>query len=408
MRILYIHQYFKTPEEGGAIRSYYLAKGMADAGHHVDLLTGYDGAIYKKEFIDGIHVHYLPATYHQSFSFFQRIKAFLKFVVLAILKASELEKIDASYISSTPLSTGLIALYLKWKYKIPYYFEVRDLWPEAPIQMKVIRNRWLKHQLYAFEKRIYRNAKAVIALSPASRQHISRIVPHHPVMLIPNMSDCNFFRKAEKNSYHELQFDVMDKFVVSYFGAVGKVNHLEFLLDAAEACKKHMLLDVIFLIAGSGSELASIQEQAKDRKLDNVRFVPYHNKYGLLSLLNITDAAYISFADLPVLKNCSPNKLFDALAAGKLCITNISGWLQDLLEENQCGFYTNPYQPDDFVKSIAPFVNDRNLLDDYQNNARQLAEREFSRQQQVEKLLKLIEIEEEQHKTMAKAYTLPV
>lgn len=406
MRILYIHQYFKTPEEGGAIRSYYLAKGMADAGHHVDLITGHEGALYKKEFIDGIHVHYLPVAYDQSFSFFQRIKAFFKFVVLAIRKASKLEKIDVNYVSSTPLTTGLIALYFKWKHKIPYYFEVRDLWPEAPIQMKAIRSSWLKFHLYRLEKRMYRHAKAVIALSPGSKQYISRIVPHHPVMLIPNMADCNFFRKSEKNSYHELQFDVMDKFVIAYFGAVGQVNHLTFLLDAAEACKRQMLLEVVFLIAGSGSELASIQQQARERQLDNVRFVPYHNKYGLLSLLNITDAAYISFADLPVLRCCSPNKLFDALAAGKLCITNVSGWMQDLLEENQCGFYTNPYHPDDFVKSIAPFVNDRKLLNDYQSNARGLAEREFSRQQQVEKLLNLIE--EVQYQTVPKAYTLPV
>lgn len=406
MRILYIHQYFKTPEEGGAIRSYYLAKGLADAGHHVDLLTGHDETHYKKEFIDGIHVHYLPVPYAQSFNFSQRIKAFIRFVMLAILKVSEFEKIDVSYVSSTPLSTGLIALYLKWKYKVPYFFEVRDLWPEAPIQMKAIRNSWLKHQLYHLEKKIYRNAKAVIALSPGSQQHISNTVPGKPVMLIPNMSDCNFFRKGEKNSYHELQFDVMDKFVVSYFGAVGQVNHLTFLLDAAEACKRQMLLEVVFLIAGRGSELASIQQQAKERQLDNVRFVPYHNKYGLLSLLNITDAAYISFADLSVLRYCSPNKLFDALAAGKLCITNTRGWMQEMLEENQCGFYTNPHQPDDFVTSIAPFVNDRKLLDNYQSNARSLAEREFNRQQQVEKLLSLIE--EDELKTVAKACTLPV
>ncbi len=405
MRILYIHQYFRTPEEGGAIRSYYLAKGLADAGHHVDLMAGYDGDTYKKEFIDGIHVHYLPVAYDQNLSFLKRIKAFIKFALLAIFKVPDLGKIDVNYISSTPLTTGFIALYLKWKHKLPYYFEVRDLWPEAPVQMNIIRKGWLKYQLYRMEKKIYQNAKAIVALSPGSKLYISKIVPHLPVMMIPNMSDCNFFRKAEKNSYHEIQFEVLDKFVVSYFGAVGKVNQLEFLLDAAEACKKQMLLDVVFLIAGDGSELATIQQQAKNRQLDNVRFVPYHNKYRLLSLLNITDAAYISFASLPVLEHCSPNKLFDALAAGKLCITNISGWMQKLLEDNQCGFYTNPRHPDDFVKSIAPFVNDRNMLDAYQNNARSLAEREFSRQEQVKKLLDLIE--EDQPKTLAKAYTLP-
>ncbi|MDF9795011.1 glycosyltransferase involved in cell wall biosynthesis [Catalinimonas alkaloidigena] len=406
MHILYIHQYFRTPEEGGAIRSYYLAKGMVDAGHHVDLVTAYKGDRYKKEFIDGIHVHYLPVSYDQNFTFFQRIKAFLSFVVLACIKISAFEKIDVCYVSSTPLTTGLIALFLKWKFRIPYYFEVRDLWPEAPIQMKVVRKSWLKYQLYSLEKKIYHNAEAIIALSADSQRHISTLVPHKEVALVPNIADCKFFRKAEKNTYHEAQFDVKGKFVVSYFGAVGEVNQLEYLLEAAEACKKQMLLDVVFLIAGVGNRLETIRQKAATRNLDNVRFVPYHNKYGLLSLLNITDAAYISFADVPVLKCCSPNKLFDALAAGKLCVTNISGWMKELLEGNQCGFYANPHYPDEFVKKIAPFVNDRSLLDNYQSNARNLAEQEFDRQLLVDRLL--VQIEKEQAEKVAKAYTLPV
>jgi len=404
MHILYIHQYFKTPEEGGAIRSYYLAKGMADAGHRVDLITSHAEKVYKKEFIDGIQVHYLPVNYDQDFSFLQRVKAFLRFALMACTKASELGKFDISYVSSTPLTTGLIGLYLKWRYGVPYVFEVRDLWPEAPVQMNIIRKSWLRYQLYSLEKRIYQQAKAIVALSPGSQEYISALVPYLKVLLIPNMSDCSFFRKAEKHAYHEQQFDVVGKFVVSYFGAVGKVNRLDYLLDAAEASKNKLLHEVVFLIAGQGSELDKLQAEAAQRGLDNVRFVPYHNKYGLLSLLNVTDAAYISFADLPVLQHCSPNKLFDALAAGKLSIVNVQGWMRNMLEAHQCGFYTNPHQPEDFVQKIVRFINEPGLLEMYQNNARQLAEAEFSRELQIKKLLNLIE--EEQSQAEVKAYTL--
>ncbi len=94
MHILYIHQYFKTPEEGGAIRSYYLAKGLVDAGHTVTMLTAHSGSKYKKMFVNGIHVHYLPVPYRQSMGNFARIKAFLKFVWLVCNKASLFKKAD--------------------------------------------------------------------------------------------------------------------------------------------------------------------------------------------------------------------------------------------------------------------------------------------------------------------------
>ena len=405
MRILYIHQYFRTPEEGGGIRSYYLAKGMADAGHRVDLFTAHNSKQYEKAFVDGIHVHYLPVSYAQKYGFGKRIIAFIKFVWLAILRVHNLEKIDICYVSSTPLTTGLIALYLRWKHKIPYYFEVRDLWPEAPVQLGVIQNYWLKRLLYRLERKIYLQARAVITLSPGAQQYVKKYLPHKPVLFIPNMADCRFFNKSVKNPYHEVQFEVSGKFVVTYYGAIGKVNQLQNLLDAAEACQRNLLHEVVFLVVGEGSELETIRQKATQRRLQNIRFLPFQNKYGLLSVLNVTDAAYISFARYSVLQHCSPNKLFDALAAGKLCITTVGGWMQEMLEDNHCGFYADPEQPEEFVQQIAPFINDPRALEAFQDNARRLAEHQFSRQGQVEKLLELLEGTK---RPAPKVYTLPV
>lgn len=400
MHILYIHQHFKTPEEGGAIRSYYIAKGLADAGYSVTLLTAHNEPGYRKIFIDGIHVHYLPVKYKQTAGFPARLWAFFKFVVLACYKACSFKKVDLCYASSTPLTVGLITLYLKRRFNIPFYFEVRDLWPEAPIQMKVIKNHFLKQFLYWLEKKIYQKAQLLIALSPGIEQYIHKIVPGKPVLLLPNLSDCQFFGKTDKNLYHEEQFDAVDKFVVSYFGAIGRSNQLESMISAAEACL-HSLPEVVFFIAGDGSELPRLQQQVTKKQLSNVRFVPFQNKYGLLSLLNITDAAYIGFADNPVLQSSSPNKFFDALAAGKLCITITEGWLTDLVEENKCGIYVNPEQPDAFITALAPFVHDRQMLDVYQTNARQLAERQFDRHKMVENLLAVISSNMETKKSTA-------
>lgn len=406
MHILYIHQYFKTPEEGGAIRSYYLAKGLVEAGHKVTMITSHNELTYKKMLVDGIYVHYLPVPYSQDFSKWKRIQAFLWFAWYACLKAPLFKHADRVYATSTPLTVGLTALYYRWRYRIPYLFEVRDLWPEAPIQMGVFRNRWLKNYLRKWEKRIYHQARALVALSPDIERHIRRIVPRKPIYLIPNMADCQFFRKSEPNIYHEVQFGVEDKFVVTYFGAIGKVNHLEYVLAAAEACQRKGLSGVHFLIVGQGSELPRLKKIASKQKIGNVSFVDHQNKYGLLSVLNVTDAAYISFADCPVLQSNSPNKFFDALAAGKMCVTNTPGWIAQLIEDNRCGIYTPPQQPEQFVAQIAPFVTDRSLLDAYQSNARALAEREFAKERQIEILQNALKQEDQPATT--KAYTLLV
>ena len=407
MHILYIHQYFRTPEEGGAIRSYYLAKGLVDAGHTVTMLTAHSGPKYKKMFVDGIHVHYLPVPYRQSMGSIARIKAFLQFVWLVCKKAPLFKSANVCYVTSTPLTAGLIGLYLRRQFKMPFYFEVRDLWPEAPVQMRIVRGRLIKSLLYRLEKRIYQRANALIALSPGIEQYIRRVVPHQTVHLIPNMSDCRFFSKAERNACHAKQFEVEGKFVVTYFGSAGRVNHLEYLVEAARACQQKQLHDVQFLVVGEGSELTRIKSYAQQLNVGNMRFIPHQNKYGLLSVLNITDAAYVSFADYPILQSNSPNKYFDALAAGKLCVVNTRGWIADMVEEHQCGFYASPHHPENFVAQLAPFVNDRGLLNVYQSNARTLGEQQFEREKQVEALLESLGVSRPAPQETT-AYTLPV
>lgn len=389
MKILYIHQYFKTPEEGGCIRSYYLAKGLIDNGYEVEMITAYNGKTYKTEEVAGITVHYLPVFYDNSLGFWSRVRAFFKFTYSASRLIPKLERPDICYAMSTPLTVGLIALWVKRRLKVPYYFEIGDLWPEAPIQMGFIKNPVAKYALYWLEKRIYQNATKIIAMSPAIRDSIEAVVPHKDVYMIPNMADCSFFKMECKETRFEDLFQVKDKFVISYIGAAGKANHLEYLIDAAEATQQAGDLPVRFLVAASGSELERIKKMAKIKNLNNIHFLPFQSKNGLKKLLNVTDAIFISYADFPVLQTGSPNKYFDALAAGKLVILNTGGWLREITELNKCGFYYDPKNENSFVKNLAPYVNDPNMLFSSQKNARQIAEQYYSKDLQIQKLLKV-------------------
>ena len=152
MRIVYLHQYFRTPAQGGALRSYYIGQALVRAGHSVTVITAHNKPAYEVRTIDGLQVHYLPVSYQNHYSPLRRVLAFAQFMWRSYTVAAEQQNTDLVYATSTPLSVGVVALLLKkWK-QTPYVFEVRDLWPEAPIQLGYIRNKWLIKMLRWLEK----------------------------------------------------------------------------------------------------------------------------------------------------------------------------------------------------------------------------------------------------------------
>lgn len=350
MRILYIHQLFKTPKEGGGIRSYYLAKALVDAGHEVDVITT-SNSTSGTEKVDGINVHHLHIPYDNSFGFVKRIKAYGRFVLRARKKAKKLPRPDLAYVMTTPLTTGWIATWIKRKRKVPYFFEVGDLWPEVPIEMGVIKNRLLISWLLKKEKKFYDEAECVIAMSPPQVENI-RSKTQTPVELIPNMADTVFFQanfRKEKIT-HEKPLKVL------YCGAHGRANHLEFLILCAQNSAD---LPIRFTLMGDGSEKARLQLLAMG--LNNVIFLPHGDKEEVKNELEHSDAVYLSFQNLPVLHTGCPNKFFDALAAGKMVFSNLSGWTAELIKDKEIGFSYNPERPSEFVEQVMNFLDERNV-----------------------------------------------
>jgi len=390
MKILYIHQYFKTPEEGGAIRSWHIASGMVQAGHEVHLITSHNKPEQITRLINGITVTYLPIAYDNAFGFFKRTISFLRFILSSYSCAKKIGGIDLCFATSTPITVGFVSLLLKRNKNIPYIFEVRDLWPEAPIQMGVIKNSLLKYFLFKLEKNIYSHAKKIIALSPSMKDSIVKMCPAKEVVVIPNMSDCAFFQYKEKNESLEKKIGIDGNFVVSYIGSAGLSNNLTYLVDIIDYCKKIKNTDLFFVIQAAGSELNYIQDEIKKINYPFVKFIPYSNKQGVKEVLNISDAVYISFDSKPILQTNSPNKFFDALAAGRMVIVNTEGWLKDIIEKEGLGFYANPKIPQDFIDKIQPYINDKTRLHASQNNARRVAEDYFSTDILVAKVIETI------------------
>ncbi|HET9053657.1 MAG TPA: glycosyltransferase family 4 protein [Cyclobacteriaceae bacterium] len=386
MKVLILHQYFNTPETGGPLRSYYLAKALVEKGLRPVVITTHNGNDFRIEDVEGIEVHYLPIPYSNSFGFIKRIASFLKFVLSIVREAGKFKGYDVCYAISTPLTIGLAAVWIKWRYKIPYLFEVGDLWPEAPIQIGIIKNPLLKTTLYRLEKSIYKRAQSIVALSEDIREAIVVKIPGKKIDVIPNMADTDFYTPEEKSPALEKKFGVEGKFVLSYIGTFGLANGLEHML----ACAKEVTAEsrYHFILCGDGARRNALLKEAERLKLSNISFIPMQDRAGVKEILTVTDAAFISYQPLPVLETGSPNKYFDALAAGKMIVANFKGWIKEEIEATGCGIFAD--SPEMFVEKISPVVQQPDRLKKYQQQSRALAEERYARTTLCDAWLKIV------------------
>ncbi len=395
MKILYIHQYFATPQEPGGTRSYWFSQKLLQRGHHVVMVTSTNKMHpdAKRMNIDGIDVIYVKNAYSNYFTPMQKIKSFVNFMRLSITVASKEKGVDLVYATSTPLTVGGVALWLKFTKKWKYIFEVRDLWPEFPIQIGAIKNVVLKYLLRKFEYKIYKHSEFIVALSPGMKEGILKTgIAAEKVCVIPNMSKPDEFYPRIPNKDIIKRFELnMDKFNIIHFGSMGKANGLEYIIQTAKLASEQHVYDINFIFMGDGATQPLLKSLVKEYKLENVQFLGSHNMAVVSEVVNCCDVSFICFMNLPILETNSPNKLFDSLSAGKPIIVNSAGWTKEMVEENCCGCYVDPCKPQDFLNKIVEIKDDKDLLKKWGENARHLSESVYSREILSSKMVDIVE-----------------
>lgn len=382
MKILYIHQYFKTPREPGATRIYFLVEQLINDGHEVTVITQKKTGEIAREVvhIDGIKIVYLKNAYSNEMSIAARIKSFYLFMYKASLEAFKHKDTDLVIATSTPLSVGLPAFLLKKFRSIPFVFEVRDLWPEVPIQMGGLTNPIAKKLAIWFEKTIYKNAEHVVALSPGMYDGVIKYVGRDKVSMIPNMAKIDRFWPREKNFQiiQDLGLRV-DSFKVIHFGTMGIANGLMYIMKAAEILQQKGVADVDFVFLGEGKAEKQLKAYKNEMNLSNVYFYDRVPMAMTSEIVNICDISMVPFLNIPILSTNSPNKLFDSLSAGKPVIVNSNGWTKDMVEENNCGAYVNPEKPEELAEIVLGWKENPGILKVMGQNSRKLAETTYDK-----------------------------
>ncbi len=377
MKILYIHQYFGTPREPGGTRSYWISQELIKRGHQVTVITSSvkDKSKKGRVNVDGIDVVYLENDYKSSMSPLAKVWSFVKFIKKAIDAASKEKDVDLVYATSTPLTVGYIAMRLKKRMGWRYVFEVRDLWPEFPIQIGAIKNKLVIKYLRNLERKIYERSEHVVALSPGMQDGvIAAGTPKEKTSMVPNMSKPDKFFPHEKNMDVAKQFGIdTTKFNVIHFGSMNPANGLEYILDAAKILQDKSVKDIQFVFMGGGAVEPRLKKIIEEKGLKNVQFLGLHPMATVVEVVNLCDVSVTTFRNLPILQTNSPNKLFDSLSAGKPIIVNSAGWTKDMVEKENCGCFVDPDKPEVFAEKLLEIKDNKELLETWGSNARRLS-----------------------------------
>ena len=409
MNILLVHQYYLEKNDGGGSRFNEMTAIWADKGHHITVLAGmvhYNTGLknekyrnkwfYKEEYTENIEVIRCHVSEAYNKNFLGRFWGYLSFTFFSIWAGlfKTGKKFDLILATSPPLFTGIVAIIISLFKRVPYVFEVRDLWPESAIDAGVLKNKLIIKLSYWMEAKSYRYAKIINVLTPAFRDtliNVKHIAPEK-IIFIPNAADFNIAEHVSKDFNKELfkseQGLSSDYFLITYVGAHGLANGLGLILETA---KKLCDEPVLFLLIGTGMEKEKLVERAKTENINNVQFLDPVPKSEIFKFILASDAGASILIKAETFKTIYSNKTFDYMSCKKPVLLAIDGVSRELIETANCGLFVEPGNANDFAEKIKLYLEDRDMVTLHGENGYEYARKHFDRKVLAGKYLEELE-----------------
>lgn len=389
MKLVYIHQHFTTNRGKTGTRSYDVAKYMVEAGHQVSMICGINDASdikpmpwyrwFRRENIDGIDLIVCNAPYSNNLGKLRRTWVFFWFAFLATIATIRVRKPILVFATSTPLTVGIPG-YLAAKFKrVPFIFEVRDLWPES-----FVRSGWLKEDdLYVrlmakLEVFCYKHAKRILLVSKAFETRlIERGLNPEKLKTVLLGADGNLFANPEPDEEFLDEYNIRGKTIAIFTGAHGKANGLDYVLDAA----KHTLdrSDITYVLIGSGSEKPRLREKTRQMGLCNVVFAEPVPKKRLVNILATCHIGLMILKYIEGGRPVTPNKIFDYMFIGIPSIVNFEGPMIDIVKEDGSGCYADGTKPEELAEQVKMLADNKELREEMGRKGKEAAWKKYDR-----------------------------
>ncbi len=401
MHVLYFHQYFSTRQGSTGTRSYEMAQKLIKAGHTVTMVCGSYGPSNtglatpfkggrRTGVVDGINVIELELASSNRDGLLKRSWIFLRYS-LSSSRVALFNRADVVFATSTPLTAAIPGLVARWLGRKRFVFEVRDLWPELPKAMGVVKNPLILAAMGWLERRAYKGARHCIGLAPGIVEGITKYIPKERVTLIPNGCDLEFLDPATAVAWRPDSIAEED-FVAVFAGTHGPANGLDAVLNTAAELKRRGRTEIKILLVGDGKSKNALMARATAEKLDNVVFHDNVRKERMPGLLAGANVGLQILANVPAFYyGTSPNKFFDYLAAGLPVLNNYPGWVAELIASNNCGKAVPPDNPVAFADALEYLADHPDDCQAMRAAARQLALSQFDREHLSDRFVAVLE-----------------
>lgn len=397
MKVLIVSQWFPPEQSPFGYMMKELAQGLLLKGHDVTVVTafpnhpggevfgGYNKKWVLRETIDGVKVIRVWLGTSSNRSPFMRLYTFISFTVTSSIAVLRQKNIDVIFAVFQPLSVGLtLPLIAKFR-RAKLVLNIQDLHPDVPIELGLVRGRFLKWVLRCVEKYGYRNADALTVICESFKRHcVTRGAMPEVVKVIPNWIDLNEIKPRSRINAFRCAAGLADEdYVVLYAGTLGYVSGAEVVLSAARELSN--LPEVRFVFVGGGAMFEELQRMAAKDRLTNVIFAPFQPRDVLGDVQAISDVSVVTLGAGKG-KNSVPSKVLGYMAAARPIVASVDCDSETALTISaaKCGRVVEPGSGEKLAEAILKFKGDSELSRTLASNGRLFLERHYSRQDIVD------------------------
>lgn len=375
MKILYVSQYF-PPEMGApSARAVELARHWVKAGHRVTVLTGFPNhptgvvppewrprlrRLFYRETVDGVDVvrsWLLPLPNRKAH---ERMLNYSSFCASAAMRGMTIERPDVVIATSPQLLVGVSGWWIAQFKRVPFVFEVRDLWPESLGAVGVGHERSFLHRsLGAIANFLYQHSTHIVVVTPAFKEHLLRqwSVPASKISIIENGVETDLFAPGDPETGLRRKLHLDGKFVVCYVGTMGMAHGLNTLIDAASTLQVSSPR-VAFLLVGEGADKERIKSLAQSRRLRNIHFVDQQPRESIPAFVRSSDACLVLLKKTELFKTVIPTKMLEFMSCARPVILGVEGQAREIMDKAHAGVAVEPENADELVSAIAGLAND--------------------------------------------------
>jgi len=322
------------------------------------LYDGYRNSWRQIETIEGIRIVRVKTYISANEGVALRTLDFISYMVMAVFFGLFERKPDI-VVSTSPQFFAAVGGWLISAFRrIPFVFELGDLWPASIVAVGAMKPSFAMRMVEKLELFLYRRSAVVVALTNAFKKNlIERGIDGNKIAVVINGVDLPRYAPQERDADLAEEWALEDKFVIGYVGTHGMAHGLENVLEVAAQVSDRT--NLVFMFAGPGAVREQLIQEAKERNLKNVIFVPPKPKDQMPAVWSLCDVALVHLKDTQVFAEVIPSKIFEAMGMGlPILIAAPQGEATDIIQKDKVGLVVPPENPEALANAALQFCDD--------------------------------------------------